>query len=53
MFYSFVIADCIENTRDANTFEIFLKANGHLLDRSLMYKYYSKARFGDPNAKQK
>ncbi|XP_053392424.1 uncharacterized protein LOC123563846 [Mercenaria mercenaria] len=53
MFYSFVIADAIENTKDAPTFESFLKANGHLLDRSLMYKYYSRERFGDPDAKQK
>jgi hypothetical protein len=53
MFYSFVIADAINHTKNASTFESFLKLNGHLLDRSLMYKYYSKERFGDPNAKQK
>ncbi|XP_060553983.1 uncharacterized protein LOC132715028 isoform X1 [Ruditapes philippinarum] len=52
MFYSFVIADAINHTKNASTFESFLKLNGHLLDRSLMYKYYSKERFGDPNAKQ-
>lgn len=53
MFYSFVIADAIKNTNNASTFEAFLKANGHLLDRSLMYKYYSKTRFADPHAKHK
>lgn len=52
MFYSFVVDDAIKTTNnDADTFETFLKANGHLLDRSLMYKYYSRERFNNPVAK--
>ncbi|XP_052766264.1 uncharacterized protein LOC128207409 [Mya arenaria] len=53
MFYCFVIADAINNTSNPiETFEYFLKQNGHLLDRSLMYKYYSNERFNQPEAKQ-
>lgn len=52
MFYCFVIDDAIKHTKNSSgTFESFLKENGHLLDRSLMYKYYSRERFGDPEAK--
>jgi len=52
MFYCFVIADALKRTTDpANTFEVFLKQNGHLLDRSLMYKYYSREKFSDPSSK--
>lgn len=54
MFYCFVIDDAIKNTKNpAETFDYFLRQNGHLLDRSLMYKYYSKERFSDPSSKSK
>ncbi|KAH3747523.1 uncharacterized protein LOC127847499 isoform X1 [Dreissena polymorpha] len=54
MFYCFVIDDAITNaSKPGDTFERFLKRNGHLLDRSLMYKYYSRERFSDPHAKEK
>lgn len=52
MFYSFAVDDGIRKTKNpTETFEYFLKENGHLLDRSLMYKYYSKERFSDPASK--
>ena len=52
VFYSFVIAEALQNTSNLDgTFEYFLKQNGHLLDRSLMYKYYSRDRFSLPEAK--
>ena len=54
MFYIFAVSEAINQTPNVMeiTFEEFLKQNGHLLDRSLMYEYYSRDIIGDPASKQ-
>lgn len=53
MFYIFAVSDAIKQTPNVSemTFEEFLKQNGHLLDRSLMYEYYDRDIIGDPVSK--
>ena len=53
MFYMFAVSDAIAQTPNVMeiSFEDFLKQNGHLLDRSLMYEYYSRDIISNPTSK--
>lgn len=52
MFYISVVTEAIKHSNGQNwTFEEFLNKNMHLLDRNLLFTYYSDERINKSEAK--